>query len=150
MLASRFPVIVDTLVSVLTAANLPGVTVFDGPAPSAGDDLLMVIVGHDGTLGETLSGRVSGQYVGIGGQSRDEDIDVECCIIARSGDQQLQAVRLAATALEAQVEAILRASPTLSTAGVFWHEITTYEVYQSNDRGAMCRLPFTVHARCRI
>ena len=91
------------------AAPLAGVSVFDGPNPSALTTLEFVIVGHDGTLDDrgalasvTDAGSTAQEWMAFPAQ-RDEAGVVNCVAVSQTGDQNDLAGR------RARVQAIVAA-----------------------------------------
>lgn len=148
--SSRVTLLIDALIATITPLVAP-VPVYDGPATGPGDDLQLVIVGHDGSEGEARSAHITSQWANAVGFDRDEFVDIDCVVVARSGDPTLKTVRDQAETLWAAIDAALRANVQQGVPGVDWTEISGGELYQSNNQaGAMARIVFTVHARSQI
>lgn len=149
-IVSRFPAVVDGVLTVLRAdANLSAVVISDG-LPITEDRLVdLVIIGNSGDPESTDAGSVTQNYHDLAGidSTRDETVTVNCCVLAQTGDVDVSATRARAFAVLGYVESALRANYSLGATGVLRVELTdvTVQVEQFAD-GTAVRLPFTLTA----
>lgn len=135
-----------------------GIPVHDGPAYEvAGDnEPVWLCIGWSGDDGGDESATSSQSTASLGGYQRDEAGTIACLVEARSGDgsqDAIRTVRTEALAVVADVEDLLRTSPTvgLSQAWMRWAEVggrTT--LAQDMAEGARIRVAFEINYRARI
>jgi hypothetical protein len=154
MATSRYPAVVDAIVTTLQAAPaLSAVTVTDG-LPITEDRLTsLVIVGNSGDPEEPYAGRFEQEYHDLAGvnSTRDETVTVPCCVLAQTGDIDVSATRSSAFTILGAVESALRANYALGVDGVLRVEMSGGDVIVSQFAdGTAVRLTFTITAACLI
>lgn len=148
--SSRFPAVVDAILSTLSNdANLSGVVISDG-LPITEDRLVdLVIIGNAGDPENSEAGSVSQSYHDLAGvnSTRDETVQVNCCVLSQTGDVDVAATRSRAFQVLGYVESALRANYALGLTNVMRVEVSDVNVYvdQFAD-GTAVRLPFTITA----
>jgi hypothetical protein len=148
---SRVPSVLDYLVALFTAdptlgAAAPPVTVYDGPATTGDAERLVLWVGLDDpdADGPPLAAESTRQWAGLAGQS--ESIVIYCAAEAWSGETSVSAYRVAAYAIVAAVETLVRADAT----GFGGNEmkanpgVTGAQLRQNNASGAQARVTFQI------
>ncbi len=88
MVASRVPAVIDALTAVLVAANIEGVSIWDGPLVTGeyGDS---IFIGYDADPqgGEEQASEVQQDWAGIGAQARNETGQITCAVVVFTGNQ---------------------------------------------------------------
>ncbi|MEW2250394.1 hypothetical protein AB0907_24005 [Streptomyces sp. NPDC006975] len=147
MASSRVPQLIDAFVAALQAApGLAGVQVVDGPLVSASAATEWVFVGYDADPGGEFTTAVTSQtWAGIGAKAKNEDIALTCAVLVQRGSTDVRACRVRVFELFAQVEAVVRADPSLGLPPPTVCSIseTTFHTEQT-ERGIQGRLPFTL------
>lgn len=156
---SRVPAVVDYLVTAFTAASTlgaasPPVAVYDGPVTTRAPEQLLLWVGLDDpdSDGMATGAESTQEWVGQGGIHRNEYITVHCAAESWSGGTGIRAERLAAFAIVAAVEDLLRRDASLGGLVLFVDPgVTDLELSQNNTPdGAIARVAFKVTAKARI
>lgn len=148
--ASLWPLVVDELVDVLSAAGLAGV-VFDGPPPADDATALAVSVGMPTeTDADSVSGRVSQVWRDAGPApyaNRQESGEVRCTAWAWTGDDF--AIRALRASLAGLLDDISDALGAVTPIGI--PEVTDLRVLdsvefvqRSDERGTTVEAMFTV------
>ena len=158
VVTSRAGTVIDALVAALTASLTDPVRVYDGPVVAADTMWTQaVFVGFDGDWHTTPAGDASGgpyeavlvnqQLAYVGNTTYREEMEVQCCAAAWTGETSLQAARNSALSLFAAVQTALRADPTLavdgSTVATVQTGVLAYDYDTAGNVGAAVR--FTVH-----
>lgn len=112
---SRLPDLVDNFVSRLEAASgLSGVQVVDGPIVSGTAAQEQVFVGYDADPeGDAEAASTSQTWAGLGARAKNEDIQLTCAVLVRKGSTAVKPLRDRVFAIFAEVEAVVRADPSL-------------------------------------
>jgi hypothetical protein len=156
---SRVPAVVDYLVAAFTAATTlggasPPVAVYDGPVATRAPEqlLLWVGLGDPDSGGMEVGAESTQEWVGAGSVHRNEHITVHCAAESWSGGTDVRTERLAAFAIVAAVEDILRRDASLGGLVLFVNPgVTDLELSQNNtNTGAIARVAFTITAKARI
>jgi len=161
-ITSRLPALIDYLVTLFTSAATLGaaaapntVTVFDGPAVTDLDPPLALFVGlanPDATAAAEAGATVQ-DWGALGRLGRNETSTIRCCAQAWSGTDDLHTVRISATGIVANVEAVLQADSTQFGGNVLYPlpGITNLTLLQNTtDRGAIARVSFDLIFFSRI
>jgi hypothetical protein len=147
----RFSDAVTALLAAFAAsAPLAGVTVADGPSPTAAADPDFIIVGHDGSLdadgalsGITQAGTLTQAWLEFP-RTKDETGHVHCVAVSQTGDAaDLPARRARAQALVAACE---DAALAAGVVGGLQFEGTedAAVAYRQLGQGAAVIIPFTI------
>ncbi len=156
---SRVPDVIDYLVAAFTAAATlgaatPPVAVYDGPIATRAPEQLILWVGlRDPDSEEMETGAESTQeMVGQGGVHRNEHLTIPCAAESWSGGTDIRTERLAAYAIVAAVEDLLRRDASLGGLVLFVDPgVTDSELTQNNtNTGAIARVAFNITAKARI
>jgi hypothetical protein len=157
MATSIVPSLIDALVGAAATA-LPSVLVTDGYdiTDNPGPDKLMVGV-DDGTASTAASSSNASQEQATAGtpRSRQQTGSLNCWALSWNGDATAKTARDAVYAIQAGVENILRADPTLGiprpNGQVLVIQLGDEQFSQDQtDTGAMALLTFTVQFEARI
>jgi len=148
MAASQFPYVVDALVTLLKAtASLSAVVISDG-LPITEDRMNdLVMIGTTGSPDDTRSGTISQEYNDLAGinSTREETVQVSCCVISQTGDVDVAATRTRAFTILGSISDAVRANYTLGVSGVMRVEMSDVEVFvEQFADGTSVRLPFTI------
>jgi hypothetical protein len=152
MPATRAAAYLDALVAVWRAA-LPGVAVSDGPPLSDDAYEQLVCVGWDlWALGDSDAAAEISQAWALGtGVAVDEELRLTCSVAVQSGDTDMSALRVAATALLTSLTAALYpggeyAASALNVPGVSWARLESARLVQRQTaQGAAAGFVFVVH-----
>lgn len=147
----RFSDAVTALLAALTsAAPLAGVTIADGPSPTAAADSDFIIVGHDGSLdadgalsGITTAGSLTQAWLEFRAL-KDETGHIHCVAVSQTGDAtDLPARRARAQALVAACE---DAALAAGVVGGLQFEGTEDAAiaYRQLGQGLAVMIPFTI------
>jgi len=136
------------LVALWTAAELDTV---DGPFVS-GDTRSRVFVGYDGDPeSEWQAAELDSEWAGFGTRKRDEEFDIICAVVTRSGFQRASEARAAALALYQTASAALRADPSLGFPPPTVAEAKAQGLFTPPaSQGVQGRLVFNVHVKTRV
>lgn len=136
------------LVAMWTAANIATV---DGPFVS-GDTGDRLFVGYDGDPeGDFQAVEGDSDWAGLGAKTRDEEFDIICAAVTRSGHQTATAARAAAIALFQVASAALRADPSLGLPPPCVAEPKPQGLFTPpGSTGVQGRLVFNVHVKTRV
>jgi len=159
--SSSIPKAIDGLVNLCQGMTVDGASVIvrDGPYGEfemPHEQLILIIAEppHGGAGGDAARGEQS--FVTFPGRERDEEYDIFCSAIARSGDTDIRAERLRAFAILAEVEKRLRpgqpgADLTLG-GSVLWAHICGDLTYQpaAAKGGTVVRIGFEVKCKARL
>jgi hypothetical protein len=153
---STVPALIDALTSAADLA-LSDTNVFDGPGScdDPGDYLMVGVDDPFNVTSAVLSASVE-QVAGPSGTNRprDESGTLWCSALSWNGDADQKVARDRVYAIQAAVENILRANPSLNIAagGLFYAELGvggSLKQDQGTD-GAMAILAFPISFRARI
>ncbi|WP_371670025.1 hypothetical protein OG985_21730 [Streptomyces sp. NBC_00289] len=154
MLTSRVPAAVDALLAILRARPaLEDVAIVDGPSAVNLTQRRRIHIGWQPDAEQAVA--LEQSFNGAGARTRDEQFVINCYAESRGGDKDMSFRRADAFALIGEVEQALRATneapeaPTLNGT-VLWAELTTGDLSQSADEGALVRVAFAVACRARI
>jgi hypothetical protein len=167
---SRIPQAIDYLVGLFQGAVTLGgplvngqqtgaVNVIDGPAVNADPGPLTLWVGVgdiDPGTGAPETANGSQAWAGLGRMARNEDLTIFCTAQAWSGSDDVRTLRLAAAAVVAAVEDLVRGDASLggvvSTPGNAAVTATQWRQGPSlsGDRGMAVRITFEITAQARI
>lgn len=146
---SRVPNLVDNFLAALTAAaGLNGVQIVDGPLVSDSSATELVVVGFDADPeGEYEAASTTQTWAGIGAKRKNEEIQVTCAVLVRKGSTAVKPMRDRLFAIFAEVEAVVRADPSmgLPPPSVCAITDTSYRTPQTSN-GIEGRLLFTLAA----
>ncbi len=161
MSTSAIPAILDYLVATFTAAPTlgaatPPVTVIDGALLSSDHPMRSLVVGTndlDGTfLPEAATSTQS--WVGIGGQHRNEHVQILCMAEAWSGDEELglSPLRAIAATIVSAVENITRADANVGGNALYTEPGVTNLVWRQGqtNKGTLVRVFFSFDCFARI
>ncbi|MFF9097564.1 hypothetical protein ACF1AX_31135 [Streptomyces sp. NPDC014802] len=147
MASSRVPQLIDAFVAALQAApGLAGVQVVDGPLVSASTATDWVFVGYDANPeGEFNTAFTTQTWAGLGAKAKNEDIALTCAVLVQRGSTDVRACRVRTFEVFAQVEAVVRADPSLGLPPPTVCSISETTFYtEQTERGVQGRLPFTL------
>lgn len=149
---SRAPAVLDALVALCgSAAGLDGVTIHDGPQVTSAPLKEVITIGWDGDEDNDEAVQSQQAWAAIGQKAKDETLQIPCAAIAWRGDTNIKAVRDRAYELLGEVEDALRADPSLGFPPPTIVAMTTGNAYQrQTDKGAQCRVMFTIGVQTRI
>lgn len=154
MLVSRFPTVIDGVLSTLKAdANLTTVTISDGLPVTEDRYLDIILIGNSGDGEDTRAGNITQEYHDLAGinSTRDETIQIFCAIISQTGNVDVATTRSRAFDLLGHISNALRNNYNLNAAGVLRVELTDIEVtVEQFADGTAVRLPFTITATTLI
>jgi hypothetical protein len=151
---------IDYLVTLFNAAGTlgaatPQVTIYDGPAVSELDPQLKLYVGmaNPDNPGEVAYDSTQ-TWAAIGRFGRDEQLTIHCCSEAWSGDDNVQTVRRACTAITSAVEVLMQADSSQFGGNVLFPDpgMSNVASPQNSDtgKGVIVRQSFDLIFRCRI
>jgi hypothetical protein len=158
MPATRAAAYLDALVAVWRAA-LPGVTVSDGPPLSDDAYEQLVCVGWDlFSPDDDTAADIEQTWRDSGsGAVGEETVTLLCSVLAQNGDQDIAAVRTAATLLLLSLTDALRPAPgfpadsSLGVPGVMWARLAVGRLVQrQTDLGVCAGYSFTVQVRSQV
>lgn len=112
---SRVPNLIDNFLAALNAASgLDGVEIVDGPLVSDSAATEMVIVGFDADPeGEYEAASTTQTWAGIGAKRKNEEIQLVGAVLVRKGSVKVKPLRDRVFAIFAEVEAVVRADPSM-------------------------------------
>lgn len=115
MSGSHVPALIDNFLAALTAAaGLDDVKIIDGPEVTDSAATEMVVVGFDADPeGEYEAASTTQAWAGLGAKRKNEDIEVTCAVLVRKGSTAVKPVRDRVFAIFAEVEAVVRADPSM-------------------------------------
>lgn len=149
MASSRVPDLIDNYLAALAAASgLEGVGIVDGPEVSDASADELVVVGFDADPeGDFEAASTTQAWAGIGAKRKNEDIQVTCAILVRSGSTRVKPLRDRVFAIFGIAEAVVRADPSLGLPPPTVCAITdtSFRTPQTS-RGIEGRLLFTLAA----
>lgn len=158
---SRAGLVVPRLAVVFAAAlatPYPDVDVYLGPIVS-GDPDDAVFVGYDGNpFGDMEVVVHTQQWGALGNKARDEEFDVRCCILNRSGASDARGVAAAMERMYGMFAALangLHADPGIGlgppAAAIMVCSIQSLGSYMPlTETGVEPRIAFSVHVRTRV
>lgn len=147
----------DVCAAALTSLS-PPVEVFLGPIVS-GDPDDAFFVGYDGDPFGEMEAVVHTQNWGaLGNRSRDEEFDVRCCILNRSGQDDADGIAAAITRMYAMFDAIataIHSNPSIGlgppTTAVMLCSIRGLASFMTlTPNGVEPRVSFNVHVQTRV
>lgn len=151
MTASMWPNIVDAVTDVLSAADLGGAVVFDGPPPIDDATRLGVAVGMPSPdTGEDTSGDVSQEWEDAGPAPlahRREAGTIRCSAWAWTGnDYTFRALRASVAGLLDDIHAALASITPLGLPEVLGLQVldSAQWVQRQDERGTTCEAMFTI------
>jgi hypothetical protein len=123
-----------------------------------------VFIGFDGTWNDNARGQVAAgiQYAAalinqempryIGNTTALEQLEIQCCAEAWSGDPAIKTVRDQCIAMINGVENIIRTDPSLGIDGSTIAHLNVGNLYYSFDEGGNinAHIPFTVHVQSTL
>jgi hypothetical protein len=134
-------------------ANLPGVTVVDGPGATDMADNRYILVGVSDAESDGFVEAITGhqKWAQLGGKFRDETFSIHCSAVAWNGDgNQSQAITDAFSLFDAAGNA-LTSDPTLGGSILYAPGLTAFSIRFIQDaNGVAVHLPFDVECRTRI
>ncbi|MFI0576139.1 hypothetical protein [Streptomyces tendae] len=144
---SRVPELTDSFLARLAAAEgLARVKVIDGPIVSDSASGEWVFVGYDADPeGDGDAATTSQTWAGIGARAKNEEILLTCAVLVRKGSTAVKPLRDRVFEIFAEVEAVVRADPSLGLPPPTVCAITdtTFRTPQTS-RGLEGRLLFTL------
>lgn len=138
--SSTAPGVIDAILAAWQAApGLAGVTVYDGPQPTASGLQEAMVVGYtDEQTPDAVDGTSDIEGVAVG--PTREQYTVQCAALVRNGAGDITAARERAYALASAAGATLTADPTLGALVLNAH-IGTHALRQTQDQsGALATL----------
>ena len=162
MTTSKVPAIIDYLVTTFTAASTlgaatPPVVVYDGPQTTAASTPLVLWVGLDDPDTDQVAPSAAAaqqEWAGLGKQARNEISTIHCVAEAWTGSAQpgdMSAMRIAAFAIVAAVEDIVRTDPFSGLALFPDPGVTGLELRQNNTTaGSQARVSFQIAFKSRL
>lgn len=154
MLVSRFPTVIDGILTTLRADNnLTTVTISDGLPVTEDRYLDIILIGNSGDGEDTRAGNITQEYHDLAGvnSTRDETIQIFCAIISQTGNVDVATTRSRAFELLGYVSNALRNNYHLNATGVLRVELTDIDVnVEQFADGTAVRLPFTITATTLI
>jgi len=135
------------LVALFAAVPAPTV-VYDGPRVRGNTPGQFLQVGVNGLDEDTAGMRAAQAPSPMSGDWRDESGEVDCTIVAWTGDTDMTAIRTAAESIVASCEALVNADRSLGgllTPANNLAELTALDVReQRTDKGPFVEVTFTV------
>jgi hypothetical protein len=159
MVTSRVPALIDYLVATFTAASAlgaatPPVAVLDGPVTAAAEAPLVLWVGLDDPDTDQVAPSAAAaqqEWAGLGKQARNEISTIHCVAEAWTGADDIKSMRVAAFAIVAAVEDIVRTDPFSGLALFPDPGVTGLELRQNNTQpGWQARVSFQIAFKSRI
>ena len=159
MATSQIPALIDYLVNLFTnAATLgaatPPVTVYDGPQTTAGTAPLALWVGLDDPDTDQVAPSAAAseqEWAGLGKLARNEISTIHCVAEAWTGADDIRSMRVAAFAIVAAVEDIVRSDPFSGLALFPDPGVTGLELRQNNTQaGSQARVSFQIAFKSRL
>lgn len=151
---SRVPQLIDWLVNAFTVsttlgAATPPVTIYDGPPTTGLDAPLKLFVGlqDPDTPGAAEAATFEQSRSDLGQNTRDEISTIRCAAEAWAGTDDARTVRVAAFAITAAAENIIRADSTQfgGNAALAGPGVTGGVLLQNNTQtGAVARVTFDI------
>lgn len=152
MTSAAYPTVYAALVSTIDAAIATRVT--DGYDTSSDQgDVVMIGVPNIADTNAISAGSFTQSTATMGTpRSREETGSINGLALAWNGDGSASAARLAAFALIASIEGVLRATPALGVTsfGYLVAQMNTGDVVEDKEDGATCAISFTVTYAARI
>ena len=143
MAAPRFGAVIDALVAL--AGTTSAGAVYDGPVVTSTLPPDFVVIGGTEDPDDEPSS-FDQSWAGLGNRSKAETGDVTCAVLVGTGDENVKVARDRALVILGQVEAAVRADPTLG--GVLsggWCQVSGgRHVQRLNTQGLYVRITFTV------
>ena len=156
-MASKVPALIDYLVNAFTSAPTlgaatPPVAVYDGPVTTAAADKLILWVGlaDPDSIPPQPGATFEQSRADMGSLTRDEVSVIRCAAEAWAGTDDLKTVRVAAFAIHAAADALVRADTSQfgGNAALAAPGITGGELLQDNtQQGAVARVVFQITFR---
>ena len=149
MATSRLGAVIDALVTTLDAGTT--VEVYDGfPITSTAPTDFVIVGGTDDPDDDGAS--LDQSWAGLGAKARDEEGEIRCAVISQSGDTVLKIHRDRALVILGELEAAIRADPTLGgVVASGWLHVTGGSLnQQQNANGSRARITFTVSYKARL
>ena len=159
MVTSRVPSLIDYLVNLFTnAATIgqatPPVTVYDGPQTTAAPSQLVLWVGLDDPDTDQVAPSAAAaqqEWAAIGRLGRNEISTIHCVAEAWTGADDIRSMRVAAFAIVAAVETLVRADPFSGLALFPDPGVTGLELRQNNTQtGSQARVSFQIAFKSRL
>ena len=159
MTTSKVPAIIDYLVTTFTAASTlgaatPPVTVYDGPVTAATEAPLVLWVGLDDPDTDQVAPSAAAaqqEWAGLGKLGRNEISTIHCVAEAWTGADDIRSMRVAAFAIVAAVEDIVRTDPFSGLALFPDPGVTGLELRQNNTTaGSQARVSFQIAFKSRL
>ena len=156
---SKVPAIIDYLFTTFTnAATLgqanPPVTVYDGPQTTAAPSQLVLWVGLDDPDTDQVAPSAAAseqEWAGLGKLGRNEISTIHCVAEAWTGADDIRGMRVAAFAIVAAVEDIVRSDPFSGLALFPDPGVTGLELRQNNTQaGSQARVSFQIAFKSRL
>jgi hypothetical protein len=156
---SRIPALIDYLVATFTAASTlgaanPPVAVYDGPQTTLAPAQLILWVGLDDPDTDQAAPSAASseqEWAGLGKQARNETSTIHCVAEAWTGADDIRSMRVAAFAIAAAVEDIVRTDPFSGLALFPDPGVTGLELRQNNTQaGAQARVSFQIAFKSRL
>jgi hypothetical protein len=156
---SKIPALIDYLVATFTAAPAlgaasPPVTVFDGPQTTEAPYPLVLWVGLDDPDADQVAPSAAAseqEWAGLGKQARNEISTIHCVAEAWTGADDIRGMRVAAFAIAAAVEDIVRTDPFSGLALFPDPGVTGLELRQNNPQsGSQARVSFQIVFKSRL
>lgn len=149
-MGSRAPLILNTLVDLVTAGAPAGVRVFDGPLVD-GDPADAIHLGWDAdpdSVGEAVT--TTQEWAGLGAKKRNETVTVTNAIYLRDGAADPKAARTRGYQLLAVVEDAIHPLPSMGLPPPSWAGVTGSRLmYLTTEAGLEVWLGFTITVQTR-
>ena len=158
---SKVPALIDYLFTTFTNAATLGaapapntVTVFDGPQTTAAPYPLVLWVGLDDPDTDQVAPSAAAseqEWAGLGKLGRNEISTIHCVAEAWTGADDIRSMRVAAFAIVAAVEDIVRSDPFSGLALFPDPGVTGLELRQNNTQaGSQARVSFQIAFKSRL
>ena len=156
---SKVPALIDWLVTAFTnaptlGAASPPVVVYDGPQTTAASTPLVLWVGLDDPDTDQVAPSAAAaqqEWAGLGKQARNEISTIHCVAEAWTGADDIRSMRVAAFAIVAAVEDIVRTDPFSGLALFPDPGVTGLELRQNNTTaGSQARVSFQIAFKSRL
>lgn len=145
--------VIDQIITRASEAVPVGVRVRDGyDFTSDPADYLMVGGDDPDNVDPAASASSRKEFAAVTGwQAILDEGEVTCVAVVRNGDADQRAARLAAVAIVAAVEGVLKADRSLGLPRVIWSRIGSEELMQDQtDAGAVARIVFVIEYQARL
>ena len=143
MASPKFGAVIDALVTL--ARTTSAQAVYDGPAVTSDVPSDFIVIGGTEDPDDEPSS-FDQSWNGLGARTKNESGEITCAVLVGSGDEGVKVSRDRALVLLAQIEAAVRADPSLGgvLVGGWAHVSGGRHVQRLNTQGLYVRVTFTV------